>query len=532
MAEETEDLKETLRNVWQVAKRRRWWVLSTFAFVTVAAVLLCYILPAEYRSDATILVEQQQVPERYVTPTTTTDLLQVLQPMTQDILSRARLLKIIDDLSLYPSEKKRMGPDELVGFMRKQITIEPLVSDAEGRKANAFKISYVGSSAHGAQDVVSRLTSLFIEENLRTQGQQAAGTTNFLADQLNTARTSLEAQEQRLKDFKMEHLGELPDDQQGNLQILSGLQMQMQNTEAALARARQQQVYLESLLAQYRSLVPKTGADPNAPTSNQIPTLEKQLSDLRAKRAELVAQYTPEHPDVVNIDRQIAQTQDLLATLKKNQKTPSPDAGTEAAAVQFTDSDDPAVAQLKSQLKANQVEIANGVAEAKQLQARIAEYQRRLNQTPVRQQQLADLQRDYDLSQKNYADLESKRTQSALAASLVQSQQGEQFRIVDPASLPTKPSSPDRRKMGLMGAVLGIALGAVGAMVLEMKETVFHTDKEVSRLFSLPFVMGIPLLRSPMEEKRRARTRILEWAGGSLLVTLVLVLEAFVFLQG
>jgi len=531
LAEETEELKETLRSVWQVAKRRRWWILSTFSVVTVAAVLLCYILPAQYRSDATILVEQQQVPERYVTPTTTTDLLQVLQPMTQDILSRARLLKIIDDLGLYPSEKKRMGPDELVAFMRKQITIEPLVSDAESRKANAFKISYVGSTAHGAQDVVSRLTSLFIEENLSTQGEQAAGTTSFLADQLNAARTTLQEQEQRLKDFKMEHLGELPEDQPGNLQVLSGLQMQMQNTEASLARARQQQVYLESLLAQYRSLVPKSGADPNA-TVNQIPALEKQLTDLRAKRAELVAQYTPEHPDVVNIERQIAQTQDLLAVLKKNQKAAGADAGTEAAANQITASDEPAVAQLKSQLKANQVEIANAVAESKQLQARIAEYQRRLNQTPVRQQQLADLQRDYDLSQKNYADLESKRTQSALAASLVQNQQGEQFRIVDPASLPTKPSSPDRRKMGLMGAVLGIALGAVWAMVLEMKETVFHTDKEVSRLFSLPFVMGIPLLRSPMEEKRRARTRALEWAGGSLLVTAVLVLEAFVFLQG
>jgi polysaccharide chain length determinant protein (PEP-CTERM system associated) len=532
LPEETEDLKETLTNVWQVAKRRRWWILSTFSFVTVAAILLSYILPAEYRSDATILVEQQQVPERYVTPTSTTDLLQVLQPMTQDILSRARLLKIIDDLGLYSSEKKRMGPDELVDFMRKHITIEPLISDTESRKANAFKISYLGSTAHATQDVVSRLTSLFIEENLKTQGQQAAGTTNFLADQLSAARASLEEQEKRLRDFKMEHLGELPEDQQGNVQILSGLQMQMQNTEAALARARQQQVYLESLLAQYRSLAPKTGADLNAQATNQIPTLEKQLSDLRAKRAELAAQYTPEHPDVVNIDHQIAQTKDLLTSLKKNQKAASTDADTEAAAIQITDSDDPAVAQLKSQLKANQVEIANGVAESKQLQARIAEYQRRLNQTPVRQQQLADLQRDYDLSQKNYADLESKRTQSALATSLVQSQQGEQFRIVDPASLPTRPSSPDRRKMGLMGAVLGIALGAAWAMVLEMKETVFHTDKEVSQLFSLPFVMGIPLLRNAIEERRKARTRVLEWTGGSLLVTAVLALEALVLWKG
>ena len=531
MPEETEELKQSVRQVWQVAKRRRWWILSTFTTVTVSAVLLSYVLPAEYRSDATILVEQQQVPERYVTPTTTTDLLQALQPMTQDILSRARLLKIIGDLDLYPSEKKRLGPDELVAQMRKNITIEPLVADMERRKANAFKISYTGSHAGTTQEVVSRLTSLFIEENLKTREQQATGTTNFLADQLVTARAKLEDQEKRLRDFKMEHLGELPQEQQGNLQVLSGLQMQLQATEAAVARARQQQVYLESLLAQYRSLSPKSGADSSLGI-NRISVVEKQLTELRTKRAELVAHYTAEHPDVVNIDHQITQTQDLLDLLKKNQKTAGSDPAPESATEQIADSDDPGVAQLKSQLKANQVEITNAMVEQKQLQGRIAEYQRRLNLTPVREQQLADLQRDYNLSQQNYNDLESKRTQSALATSLVQSQRGEQFRIVDPASMPTRPYSPDRRKMGLMGAALGFALGVALALVLEMKETVFHTDKEVSAQFSLPFVLGIPLLVSPLEEKRRAKTRALEWAGGSLLVTAILVLEAFVLWKG
>ncbi len=529
MTEETEDLRESLAQVWRVSKRRRWWILSTFGIVTFSAVLLSYILPAEYRSDATILVEQQQVPEQYVTPTSTTDLLQVLQPMTQDILSRARLLKIIDDLGLYPSEKKRLGPDELVQFMRKNIIIEPLVADTERRKANAFKISYVGATAHAAQGVVSRLTSLFIEENLKLQGIQASGTTSFLEGQLNAARTTLEEQEKRLRDFKMQYLGELPDQQQANLQVLSTIQMQLQSTEASVARARQQQVYLESLLAQYRSLGPKS--DANSPGVNRVALVEKQLADLRAKRAELVAQYTLQHPDVIAIDRQIVQTQDLLALLKRNQKAAGAEAATESASTQITDADDPATAQLKSQLKANQVEISNGMAEEKQLQARIAEYQHRLNETPVREQQLAELLRDYTLAQKNYNDLEGKRTQSALATSLVQSQQGEQFRIVDPASLPTRPYSPDRRKMGLMGAVLGLALGAALALVLETKETVFHTDKEVSRFFDLPFVLGVPLLRNPSEEKRRSRIRVLEWAGGTLLVTAVLAVEAFVLWQ-
>ena len=532
MPEETEELRESLIGVWQVVKRRRWWILASFGFVSMGAVLLSYVLPTQYRSEATIVVEQQQVPERYVTPTTTTDLIQALQPMTQKILSRARLLAIIDDLGLYTAEKKRLGPDEIVELMRKNVSIEPLVADPERRKANAFKISYVGSGARTTQEVVSRLTSLFIEGNLKTREQQAAGTTSFLEDQLAAARTSLEQQEQRLRDFKMEHLGELPQEQQGNLQVLSGLQMQLENTQNALGRARQQQVYLESLLAQYRSLGAKPGPEPNVTGPNRLASVEKQLTDLRAKRAELVAHYTPEHPDVVNIDHQIAQTQDLLELLRKNQKTQPTDTAVDAASVQITDGDDPAVAQLKSQLKANQVEIANATAEAKQLQLRIAEYQRRLNQTPVREQQLADLQRDYNLSKKNYEDLESKRTESALATRLEQSQQGQQFSIVDPASYPLRPFSPDRRKLGMMGAGLGIALGLALAAGLEMRDTVFHSDKEVSQMFNLPFVLGVPVLTSPAELRQRTRTRRLEWLGGSILVTVVFVLEAFVLIKG
>lgn len=532
MAEETEELRESLISVWQVVRRRRWWILASFGFVSMTAVLLSYVLPAQYRSEATIVVEQQQVPERYVTPTTTTDLIQALQPMTQKILSRARLLSIIDDLGLYSSERKRLGPDEIVDLMRKNVTIEPQVADPERRKANAFKIAYVGSGARTTQEVVSRLTSLFIEGNLKTREQQAAGTTSFLEDQLTTARARLEEQERKLRDFKMEHLGELPQEQQGNLQILSGLQMQLENTENALGRARQQQVYLESLLAQYRSLGQKTGPEPNPAGTNRISTVEKQLTDLRTKRAELLAHYTPEHPDVVNINHQIAQTQDLLDLLRKGQKSAPADAVTDASAVQITEGDDPAVAQLKSQLKANQVEIANAMSEGKQLQTRITEYQRRLNQTPVREQQLADLQRDYNLSKKNYEDLESKRTESALATRLEQSQQGQQFSIVDPASYPLKPFSPDRRKFGMMGAGLGLALGLALAAVLEMKDTVLHSDKEASRMLNLPFVLGVPLLATPAEERQQARIRRMEWVGGSLLVTAVLVLEVIVLIRG
>jgi len=531
LPEETAELKESLASVLQIAKRRRWWILASFFCVTLGAIAVSYLLPAQYRSEARILVEQQQVPERYVTPTTTADLVQTLQVMTQDILSRTQLLPIINEFNLYPAEAKRLGPEELVQLMRTNIKIEPLVQTPERKGSNAFILSFVGNNPVTTREVVSRLSSLFRDENLKLREQQSIGTTNFLEDQLTAARADLEEQEKRLRDFKLEHLGELPQEQQGNLQILSGLQMQLQNTMAGLGRARQQQVYLESLLAQYRSLSPKAGPDSLQPGASRVKVLEKQLSDLRAQRAVLLSQYTPEHPDVLSANRQIEQTEALLALVKKNSQDTAP-GDSAASALQVNSDDDPAIAQLKSQLKANQVEITNGTASEKQLQGRIAEYQRRLNVTPVREQQLAEVLRNYDLSQKNYADLESKRNQSALAARLEQDQQGQQLRIVDPANLPAKPFSPDRAKMGLMGAMIGLVLGMAIASALELEDTSFHSEREVSRHLTLPFVLGVPLLSSPTEDRRRSRRRVFEWLGASLMVTIVLAAELVVFLRG
>jgi succinoglycan biosynthesis transport protein ExoP len=532
--EETEDLKQSFDSVLRVAKRRRWWILSAFCAVTIGAVVASYLIPAQYKSDATILVDQQKVSEKYVTPNSNIDLVQELQKLTQEVLSRNQLLQIINDCNLYTAERGRLGPDELVELMKKSLDIEPLVPTGDRREheLNAFRISFVGSKPDTTREVVNRVTSLLIVANLKTRTEDSEQTTSFLQAQLATAQADLRQQEQRLREFKMEHLGELPTEQQPNLQNLASLQSQLQSNAAALGRAREQRLYMESLLAQSRSFAPKTGADPTLPGPNRIAAVEKQLTDLRTQRAALIAHYTPEHPDVVSMNRQIAQTEALLETLKKSQKSPDAGTGTDSAALQVSVDDDPGTAQLKSQLKANQLEIANYIEDEKHLQVRISDYQRRLNLTPVREQQLADLMRDYTLSQQHYADLEGKKTQSELATSLDKNQQGRQFRIIDPASMPTKPFSPDRRKFGMMGAGVGLAIGAVLALILEMKDSSFHTDREVSRLVDLPFVFGVPLMLSPTEKKSRAQKRWLEWAGASLLVTIVLVVEAYVMLKG
>ncbi len=230
MFEGSEELRKNLDTFWRLVVRRRWPMLSTACTIMLGTVGVSLQLPNQYISEATIIVEQQQVPERYVTPTSTSDLSSSLQAMEQDVLSSTRLLRIIDDFSLYRQARKRRAPEELVELMRSNIEIKPLEANPERRAVNSFRISFTTDNAFTAQQVTSRLTSLFIEQNLKTREQQAVGTTTFLKGQLEMARNEWQKQEERLKDFKMQNLGELPEQQQGNLQILSGLQMQLQST--------------------------------------------------------------------------------------------------------------------------------------------------------------------------------------------------------------------------------------------------------------------------------------------------------------
>jgi polysaccharide chain length determinant protein (PEP-CTERM system associated) len=530
LPEKDESLDATLERFLEIAKRRRWWVILPASLIAVVTALASFLLPEHYESEATILVESQQVPERYVTANTNTDIREVVLLMTDAILSRTQLLQIIDEFGLYPQARKHLTPEQLAELMRDNITVEPTQKSSDPKGLNAFKISFTAGDPHSAQAVTNRLTDLFIKENNESREEQSTGTTKFLADQLKVAASDLERQEARVRDFKMTFLGELPEEQQGNVAILGGLQAQLQNTMAALARAREQQVYLQSLLSQYQDLAAAGVAVPGAAASaSPADTIRAELARLRDEKADLLSRYTPKYPDVVKIDEEIKETEALLAaatqapepakdgTVQKSPELPKP---TER---------DSAIAQLKSQLEANRIEIVNDQADQKQIESRIAEYQRRLNLTPVREQQLEDLLRRYELSKKNYDDLLSKKTDSELATSLIRRQQGQRFRIVDPPSFPSKPSSPARVKLSLGGLAAGIAVGLALAFFVESRNHSLRDEHELRRTFTFPLLVGVPLLLSKDEVRRRSRVAALEWLGGVMLCLLIGATEIFVY---
>ena len=492
-----------------------------------------WVLASSYRSSTLILVEQPTMPKDYVTPNVNDDLQDRMQSITQQILSRTRLLHIIDQFNLYAGPTPAANADQKVEGMRKEIGIE-LVRDARNQ-ITAFNVSYSSHDPHVAQQVTSELTNLFINENLEVRQQQSEDTTKFLESQLETARQALSDQEEKIRQFKGQHVGELPAQVGSNLQILAGLQSQLQTEEDALNTAKQQRVYLETLVNQYRSLqgTPKTAG--GAPTAG-LPAIDAELDKLRAQLADLSSHYTDRHPDVRKLKQQIAETEvtrdRIIADLKAKKSAPAdPDSATNASDSAMTDATSPMV-QLQGQLQSNRVEIANRERAVTDLKAKVIDYQARLNQEPVREQQLSDLTRGYDQSKANYDGLLKKKNESAMATSMELLQQGERFRIIDPPSLPVKPDFPNRLKFCGIGLGIGLALGAVVAGAFEMMDDRVYDEKELQKLLPVAVISEIPTLEVEADVQRERRRLWLGWATAAFVSATILLGSALSYLRG
>jgi uncharacterized protein involved in exopolysaccharide biosynthesis len=345
----------------------------------------------------------------------------------------------------------------------------------------------------------------------------------------------LSDQEDKIRQFKAEHPGELPAQVGSNLQILAGLQTQLQMEQDALNTAKQQRVYLETLVNQYRSLQgsPKTAG--SAPVG--LPAVNEELEKLRAQLADLSSHYTDRHPDVRKLKQQIAETEktrdQIIADLKAKASAPE-DPNAAITASDPSDAKDPSspMVQLQGQLQSNRVETANRDRAVTDLQTKILDYQARLNQEPVREQQLSDLTRGYEQSKANYDDLLKKKNQSAMATSMELLQQGERFRIIDPPSLPVKPEFPNRLKFCGIGLGIGLALGAVVVGAFEMTDDRIYDEKQLQKLLPVAVISEIPTVAAPSDQRRERRMVWVGWATAAFVSVTILVGSALSYLRG
>jgi len=514
-----------------VIRRRLWYFLIPLFLAWLAVWSISWLLPSIYRSGTLILIEQPSVPSQYVVSNITDNLQERLQSISQQILSRTRLLQIIEASNLYSQERQRMSPDEVVEQMRKDIEIE-LVRSPGSEQLSSFNVYYSSRDPHLAQQVTSELTNLFITENLEVRQKQSENTTKFLQNELEEARKTLSQQEEKIREFKDQHLGDLPGQLQSNLQILSGLQSQLAGEQEALNRAKQQNVYLESLIGQYRL---QRSANGGEKTFIGLPASEQELSRLKAQLADLSSHYTDRHPDVRKLKEQIAKAERMKDELKAdlNAKASDHNASPESAPRDAAEIDEMSPSlELQSQLKVNRIEVGNRERAIQQLEWKITDYQARLNRVPVREQQLADLTRNYDQSKLNYDSLLKKKNDSELATSLELRQQGEHFRILDPASLPVKPFSPNRMKLSLIGLFVGIVLGGAMAAGAELLDDHIYAEAELKKLLPVAVISEIPNIATLEEDKANRKKMFLGWGLTALEFSTILVGFAITYFHG
>ena len=488
-----------------------------------------WLLPMKYKSSTQILVEEPALPKNYVVPNISDNLQDRLQSITQQILSRTRLLLIIDKLHLYPNTAHHvLTPDERVDRMRGDIHIE-LVKDERSDAITAFRIDYIASNPHSAQQVTSELSNLFIDENIKDREQESEKTTQFIESQLANARAALSAQEQKVKEFQSAHGGALPTQEAANLQILSGLQAQLQTEQDALNTGKQQSAYHQSLLQQYQVL----GGTHRSANGNMTPTgleaIDQRLDALRAKLQDLLSTDTDQHPDVLRVKAEIVSTEKEREKMAASLKV----GGAKRSETQeITDPvQNETMLQLQSQVQADKLEIENRERATKSLESRIEQYQGLLNSEPGVSQELADLTRGYEQSQTNYNDLLKKESDSRMATSMEQMQEGQRFMILDPPSLPLRPDSPNHLKMCGMGLGAGLGLGGLVVFLLEFLDGRIHSDREIAKLIPVDVIGEIPQIRSTSDIARAKRSAILGWAMAAMVMAVILSGSVFSYLH-
>jgi polysaccharide chain length determinant protein (PEP-CTERM system associated) len=492
----TENRELTVDDYLAMLRRRLKVILIPALLAPLAGFLVSFAFPPKYTSQSLVLVEEQKVPEGYVKPVVTEEIGQRIATMQQQVLSRNRLLPMIDRFGL---AKKGKSVDDVVDDIRKNLLIqpvEPAMGDSRKKRAQesdmpGFYVSFTGDNARDAQQVCSELTSMLLAENLKARTQVAQGTTEFLSRQLEEAKKNLNDQDSKMAVFKRQYMGQLPGDADNNLKILMGLNSQLDANTQTLNRAQQDRSYTASLLAQ------QLAAWKSSQNSTNPQTLEQQLAALQSQLITLQARYTDDHPDVVKTKNDIAELKRKVNEMN-SAAAQTTDANTDKAGV----AESPEIRQLRMQIHQYDAAIDQGTREQKRLQNQIALFQGRVALSPAVEEQYKALDRDYVTAQRFYDDLLAKKSQAEMQTDMELRQQGEQMRMLNPADLPDAPSFPNRILFAGGGLGVGLVLGLGFAMWLELRDKSIRTEEDVIALLEMPMLVSMPWIAAETAKKK------------------------------
>ena len=519
--------KMDIREYSKLFLRRKWVIVFTVLSILFAATVYCVVTPELYKSTIMILVIPQSVPQDYVRSTVTLQLDQQMVTFRQQVMSRTTLTKVMDELHLFQKERTKMTSEELFTKMRKQIGIEVLQGRGRG---SMFSLSFLYENPEEAMRGASRLASLFIDENLKTREHQAVGTSEFLESQLRDTKARLEVMEKRVKDYKMRYMGELPQQLDTNLRMLAGLEDRLRSVEASIRSAEDRKASLEA----QSHLVGRTASTRTTRNGNPVlvfpndssGSLEAELAEKKAKLADLTVRYTDMVPEVWSAKQDVAEIERRIEEARRSAalKAESKKANQKAPEEELSSGEIDEIRNVGPQLKAVTVEIASLKKEKEGIRKRITTAEQKISQSPMREQEMISLIRDYDNQKNSYDDLLRKKLQADVSQNLEKRQKGTQFQILDPANLPEEPFQPNRVKVMALALLLGLFLGFGGAIAWEATDLRLRSVRDFRHLYKVPILGTIPVYQDQQYQRKLALRRAAVFGG---LITITMAFSVF-----
>jgi uncharacterized protein involved in exopolysaccharide biosynthesis len=545
----------SLQEMIGIARRRAWQIALVAAVVLAVGVPAAFLWPAVYRSTATILIEEQEIPRDLVRSTVTSYADERIQVIGQQVMTRATLMQIVEKYGLYTRERRYVSTEEILERMRQDIRVQPVSADITDRRSGArtastiaFRLSYDSPSPAQAQQVANELVTLYLNENLRTRRQRADETSSFLAEEAERVGRQVAEIEARLAQFKRANAGRLPELMQLNMQLRDRAESEVEDVARQLRLLEERQVFLDSQLA----LVKETA--PIAPERALEP--EERLKLLRNQYAGLSGVYESSHPDLVRMRREIEslektsgaapaadaraleQAKNELARLTDRYAADHPDVQRQQKRVAALEAemakapgqkkpDNPAWVSLAAQREAAVREAESLRVRRQELRERVAAYNARLETTPTVEQAYRDLVRDHENATTKYKELRAKQMEAQVSLALEKDRKGERFSLIDPPQYAERPQEPNRRKM-LALALFGSVAGGVGtAMLAESFNGAVNGSRSLSQLLTAPLLGAVPRAESAAQRARRRRLRWAVLAGALALAALALAATHF-----
>ncbi|MDP1949333.1 MAG: Wzz/FepE/Etk N-terminal domain-containing protein [Nitrospirota bacterium] len=546
-------------------RRRKTLILMVAASLLAASAALAFLLPAVYRSTATILIEEQEIPPDLVRSAIATYADQRIETIKQQVLSRSTLWHIVEQYGLYKDLRKRNPTEEVLARFVKDIQIDVMnVKVIDKRTQNptqatiAFTLSYDGESPELAQKVANELTSLFLGENLKTRERHAQETTAFLKREAESLSHHIQDLEGKLAGVKQRAAGALPELVQLNMQLMSSTQREVIDSDREIRSLKERKTYLEGELATLKPHTPLI----NASGDRMLDTSER-LKALRAQYASASAYLEPEHPDLIKMKQELSSLekepgatdgreelskrltaeQASLAALRERMEASHPDVVKTQNVVASLERElqaaiarppkpltvkpeNPAYINIQSQLASTTASLQSLEKARVDLKQRMAEYAKRVETTPTIEPEYLDLQRDRENSVRKYQEITSRLMEAQVSGELEVQRKGERFSLINPPELPEKPDRPNRMAILLLGAFLALAGGVGTGVVADNVDRTIHTSDQLGRAMGMLPLGVIPYLPSEDEVTQLGRRRaVVGLAGLGVLVVGAVVLH-------